>query len=92
MNEDLILALVIVALGALGLGVVLALVCDMGRGRAAFKEHFPPISDAEFLARCSPGTSPDVAIKVRRIVAHFLAVEYERIHPSMRFVEDIGAD
>ncbi|MBN9519534.1 hypothetical protein J0H58_13595 [bacterium] len=55
-------------------------------------DRFPPISDAEFIARCTPGTTPEVALKVRRIIAEQLAVEYERIHPSMSFVEDIGAD
>lgn len=60
--------------------------------RAAFEERFPPISDAEFLARCPPGTNPAVALKVRRIVAEYLAIEYARVHPSMRFVDDLGAD
>ncbi|MBX9624693.1 MAG: hypothetical protein K2X82_12870 [Gemmataceae bacterium] len=60
--------------------------------RASFNERFPPISDAEFLARCTPGTRPEVALKVRRIVAEHLAVEYERVYPSTRFIEDLGAD
>jgi hypothetical protein len=58
----------------------------------AFKLRFPPISDAEFMARCSPETDPAVALKVRRIVAENLGVEYERIYPSSRFAEDLGAD
>ena len=62
------------------------------RDRVNFKEKFPPISDDEFMARCSPGTRPEVALKVRRIVADHLAVKYEQIYPSMRFIEDIGAD
>jgi hypothetical protein len=57
-----------------------------------FKERFPPISDAEFLALCPPGTNPEVALKVRRIVADHFAIEYERVYPSTRFIEDIGAD
>ncbi len=60
--------------------------------QAEFEERFPPISDAEFLAYCTPGTTPRVALKVRRIIAEHLAIEYGRIHPSMSFVEDIGAD
>jgi hypothetical protein len=60
--------------------------------KAAFEARFPPISDEEFVARCTPGTSPDVALRVRRIIAKHLAVEYERVHPSMNFIEDIGAD
>ena len=72
---------------AVFLGIALA-----KRNRAAFAERFPPLSDAEFMARCTPGTSPEVALRVRRIVADHLAVRYEQIHPSTRFVEDLGAD
>jgi hypothetical protein len=57
-----------------------------------FNQRFPPISDAEFVARCTPGTNQQIALKVRRIVADRLGVEYERIYPSTRFVEDLGAD
>lgn len=60
--------------------------------QAVIREHFPPISDEEFLARCTPGTRPEVALTVRRIVAEQLGFEYERIYPSSRFVEDLGAD
>ena len=58
----------------------------------ALQNRFPPISDAEFLDRCSPGVSPEVALKVRQIVAKHFAIAYERVRPSMTFVEDIGAD
>ena len=62
------------------------------RRRLDFEARFPPISDAEFIAQCAPGTNPDVALKVRRIVSNALGVEYERIYPSSRLVEDLGAD
>ena len=58
----------------------------------AFEAKFPPISDDEFLARSGPGTNRDVALKVRRIVADQLGVEYERIYPETRFLDDLGAD
>lgn len=60
--------------------------------RAAFNERFPPISDEEFLSRCTSGTRPEVALKVRRIIADNLGVEYERIYPSTSFIDDLGAD
>ena len=61
--------------------------------RELFERQFPPISDEEFVARCSPGTSPNIAIRVRRILSDSLGVEYGRIYPSSRFVEDLfGAD
>jgi hypothetical protein len=62
------------------------------RLHAAFAEKFPPISDEEFLARCSPGTSREVALKVRRIMADIFGVEYERIHPSARIMDDLAGD
>jgi hypothetical protein len=80
-------------LAVLGIVVILLIGRIVGRAqRAYFNARFPPISDAEFVARCTPGTSPDVALRVRRIVARNLAVDYDRVHPSMSFIEDIGAD
>ena len=76
----------------LAVAIVLVVIAVASRGRAPFEERFPRISDAEFLARCSPGVDPAVALKVRKIVATHFAIEYERVHPSMSFVEDIGAD
>jgi hypothetical protein len=84
---------VTLALAALLLVVLILAVQFVGRAQtASFNARFPPISDQEFVALCSPGTSPDVALRVRRIIAKRLAVEYERVHPSMNFIEDIGAD
>jgi hypothetical protein len=86
---------------ALFLAAVLVVIAVMKSGRsasavaaqdrAAFEESFPPISDAEFLARCTPGTNPEVALKVRRIVAEYFGIEYERVHPSTQFIEDLDA-
>ena len=79
---------VVAALVAIGLaGITVARL-----RRADFSKRFTPISDAEFLARCRPGTRPEVALKVRRIVANHLAVDYERVCPSMSFIEDLGVD
>ena len=74
--------------------IIPLLVCIAGarRYRVSAEDYFPPISDAEFLARCTPGTSPEVALKVRRMVADKLGVPYERIYPSSRFLEDLGSD
>ena len=77
----------------MGLFVAFVVVASAGRDeQIAFNDRFPPISDEEFLARCPPGTNPKVALKVRRIVANQMGVNYERIYPSTRFVEDLGAD
>jgi hypothetical protein len=62
------------------------------RDRADFEKRFPPISDEEFLALCKPGVNPQIALKVRQIVAEYFAIPYERVYPSMTFIEDIGAD
>lgn len=43
---------------------------------------YPPITDDEFMARLPAGTSREVALKVRRIIADQLNVEYARIHPD----------
>lgn len=81
------------AVGFLGIGLITLFVyLSLRNEKDLFNKRFPPISDAEFMARCRPGTNPEVALKVRQIVADRLGVEYERIYPSTRFVEDIGAD
>lgn len=79
MAESLICAGVLLA-------AVLLLVLGV-RDRTTFNERFSPISDAEFLARCSPGVNPQIALKVREIVAEYFGIEYERVHPSMRFID-----
>jgi len=76
-----------------GLGLLILVLVSLARRQGElFNKQFPPISDAEFIARCTPGVNPTVALRVRRIVANNLGVEYERIYPSTRFVEDLGAD
>jgi hypothetical protein len=72
--------------------VVIVCLVHARRQRESFQQRFPPISDAEFVARCGPNTNPKIALRVRRIVADQLGVEYDRIHPSSRFVDDLGAD
>jgi hypothetical protein len=71
--------------------ILVVVLCGRER-RLRFEERFPPISDAEFVARCSPGVNPDIALRVRRIISENLGVEYDRIHPSARWLEDLGAD
>ncbi|NNJ26960.1 hypothetical protein [Alienimonas chondri] len=59
---------------------------------ANWQERWPAISDDEFVAKCSPGTTPETALKARRIIAEQLGVPYERVSPEQRFVEDLLAD
>ena len=54
--------------------------------------EYPPISDDEFVAKCDPGTSRDVALGVRRVISESLGVPYESIYPEHRIVEDLGAE
>jgi hypothetical protein len=77
-----------------GLSLLILTACLLWarRQQAAFEERFPPISDEEFIARCARGTDALVALRVRRVLAESLCVEYERIYPSSRLVQDLGAD
>ncbi len=73
--------------------VCLFVICFLAKRESFdFESRFPPISDAEFLTRCGPGTDPEIALGVRRIVSEKLGIEYERIHPDARFIDDLGAD
>jgi hypothetical protein len=60
------------------------------KDREAFNKCWPPITDEEFMAACPPGTDRFIALKVRRIVSEQLGFDYSRLHPAMRFVEDLG--
>jgi hypothetical protein len=77
-----VVGLVIVAIGCVRMTI---------RKVEAFEVQFPALTDAEFVARCAPGIDPDVALRVRRVLAECLNIECERIHPSARLVEDLGA-
>ena len=86
--------LVASAVGAL----LWALWRDRQRLRKLWDQHsdylrtHPPISDEEFLRRCSPGTPPDVALRVREIVAEVSCVPADQISPDARFVDDLAMD
>jgi hypothetical protein len=53
--------------------------------RKRFKENYPPISDEEFVKRCKPGTNPEIAIRVRHIIAEQFGIPAEHIHPETEF-------
>ena len=56
------------------------------------RKKWPPISEDEFIRRCSPGVNRERALRVRRIISEQLGVEYDRIYPEQRFVEDLKSD
>ena len=56
------------------------------------KEKWPPITEDEFIERCSPGVNRERALKVRRIISEQLGVDYDRVYPEQRFGEDLGCD
>lgn len=82
-----------------GVTIVVVIVCHQRnvivchqRNVAKFNERFPPIDDDEFVRRCGPGVNRDVAIRVRRIVSEQLGIEYERVYPDQKFVDDLYCD
>jgi hypothetical protein len=86
---DIVLAIAIAAVIAF---CVFCFVRKANFDREAFYERWQPITEEEFLAACRPATDPVIALRVRAIVAEQLGVDYSRLHPAMRFVEDLGAD
>ncbi|PQO27476.1 hypothetical protein C5Y96_18240 [Blastopirellula marina] len=78
-----------IAIPLVAVGLIVACVCFSPKSPTL--EKWPPISDDEFIRRCSPGVDRELALKVRRIVAEQLGVDYERVYPEQRFVEDLGA-
>lgn len=49
------------------------------------------VSDEEFLAACSV-KDPDVALRVRKVLADCLGLDEHEIHPEDRIVQDLGAE
>lgn len=70
--------------------IALLLACASSATRKPAVDRWPPISDEEFLRRCGPGVDPQRALMVRRIVANQLGIDYDRVYPEQRFVEDLG--
>lgn len=56
------------------------------------KQKWPPISEDEFIRRCSPGVDRERALRVRRIISEQLGVDYDRVYPEQNFVKDLGCD
>lgn len=84
---DQLAAMFVVALAGLVIAALL-----YGRSEVPQSDRWPPIDDDEFVRRCTPGVSRDTALRVRRIVAEQLGVEYSRVYPEQRFVEDLHCD
>lgn len=80
---------ILMSIVVLATGIVL--VITERQKQLDFDRRFPPITDDEFMALCPPGTNREIALKVRRIISEHLNIEYTRIHPSSRFVEDLRA-
>ena len=82
----------LVALSILVVIFICAAIARATKNAAAFKERFRPLSDAEFVARCTPGTDPHIALRVRRVLSEDLNIDPEDIYPSSRLVDDLGAE
>ncbi len=55
---------------------------------------WPPISDDEFMRRYEAmvgrSADRDIALRVRKIISEQLGVDYERVYPEQKFVDDLG--
>ena len=56
-----------------------------------FRARFSSQTDAEYLAQFKPGTNPDVALRVRSVLADCLGVDEDRIHAGVT-LKDLGAE
>ncbi|MEM8733132.1 MAG: hypothetical protein AAGG44_02860 [Planctomycetota bacterium] len=65
---------------------------DRRKQQEIFRERWPPISDDEFVARCTPGTRRETALRVRKIVSEQLGIPYESVYPEQHFADDLDCD
>ena len=95
------LQLAAVVIGVSALLIVIPLVCSyrkelpwarsLEQSMEAYRDTHPPISDEEFLKLCDPSISPEVALKVREVLADALGMRKEEIYPDARLIADLGA-
>lgn len=76
-------------IGIMLTAVVLALLWHASENIPS-QDKWPPISEDEFIRRCRSGVNRERALKVRRIISEQLGVDYDRVYPEQRFVEDLG--
>ncbi len=69
--------------------LAVAVILSFCLGKRQFNDRFPPIDDDEFIRRCRSGVNRDVAMRVRRVVSEQLGIEYARVYPEQRFVQDL---
>ncbi|MEQ1824378.1 MAG: hypothetical protein ABL921_00450 [Pirellula sp.] len=69
---------------------IIVLAANQWKHTDNFKAKWPAITDEEFVAKCTPGTNPRTALRVRRIISEQLGVPYAHIHPEQRFVDDLN--
>lgn len=81
------LALILISLFT----IFIVVMCYRSNGVPS-QDKWPPITEDEFIRRCSPGVDRERALKVRRIISEQLGVDYDRIYPEQKFVEDLGCD
>ena len=55
----------------------------------AYCETHPPISDEEFVQLCAPGVKREIALRVRAIICDCTGIDYDRIHPDTRLMQDV---
>ncbi len=86
-------------LGLVALAIILGCLASLGvwmlaivRRRPNWNQLRPPISDDEFVSRCSSGVSRATALRVRRVVAEQLGVPYSQVYPEQHFVNDLFCD
>ena len=56
-------------------------------GKQEYARTHPPISDEEFLKLCSSDVRPEMALKVREIIADAYGVDREEIYPDTRLID-----
>ena len=91
MGELIVTTFACVAVAAGGL-IAWALIMN-GRRQArhwdVYTEKHPPIGDEEFLRLCDAGANREIALKVRAIICDCTVIDYDRIYPNTRLMQDV---
>ena len=72
-----------------GVGFILLCLCVEAREWRAYRKSHPPLSDEEFVQRCSSDVPPELALRIRELFAQYSGVDAAIIYPDTRIVDDL---
>jgi len=78
----------VVIVGLIAISMMFVVAVDR-KVEQRFNKRWPPISDDEFLAKCSSSIDPEIALRVRAIISDVYGIPYNQIYPDQNLIDDL---